>query len=66
MQARGGDQKLPEGERVRVLRGAYAGYVGVVEHVDPVARTIRIILPIFGRSIAVDLPYDDVEPFYSR
>ncbi len=52
--------------RVRVLRGAYAGYVGIVENVDEVARTIRILVPFFGRNVPVDLPYDDVEPFYSR
>lgn len=61
MWTRVGEQKPPVGVRVRVLRGAYAGYVGIVEDVDEVARTIRILVPFFGRNVPVVLPFDDVQ-----
>jgi len=45
-----------------VLHGAYAGYIGVVVTIQTDTRTLRVLVPFFGRTVAVDLSFDDVEP----
>jgi len=48
------------GQEVRVLSGSFANFVVEVEDVDAMMNTVRVKIPILGRTQSVDLPLDEV------
>lgn len=54
-------ERFPVGSRVHVLSGPFGGFAGLVESL-PGRDVVRAMLEIFGRSTAVDFPFDTVEP----
>jgi transcriptional antiterminator NusG len=48
------------GEVVSVIGGAFAGYSGPVETIDPEKQTVRVLLDLFGRETPVELTFDQV------
>lgn len=48
-------------ETVKVKEGAFEGFEGVVENIDPDRGTMRISVMIFGRKTPVELEYWQVE-----
>lgn len=49
------------GELVKVKEGPFENFEGVVEHIDPVRGTMRLMVLIFGRKTPVELEYYQVE-----
>ena len=49
------------GETVKVKEGPFENFEGVVEHIDPVRGTMRLMVLIFGRQTPVELEYYQVE-----
>jgi transcription antitermination factor NusG len=48
-------------DRVRIKSGPFASFTGRVETVDKETATIKVILVIFGRSVALTLGFRDAE-----
>ncbi|HEY6189312.1 MAG TPA: KOW motif-containing protein [Pyrinomonadaceae bacterium] len=48
-------------DRVRIKSGPFASFTGRVESVDKETATIKVIVVIFGRSVALALGFRDVE-----
>ncbi len=48
------------GEVVSVVGGAFAGYSGPVESIDPEKQMVRVLLDLFGRETPVELMFDQV------
>lgn len=49
------------GETVKVKEGPFENFEGVVEQIDPIKGTMRLMVLIFGRQTPVDLEYYQVE-----
>ena len=49
------------GDTVRVVDGPLAGFLGIVEEVNPESEKIRVMVSMFGRETPVDLDLDQVE-----
>jgi len=49
------------GETVKVKEGPFENFEGVVEQIDPIRGTMRIMVLIFGRQTPVELEYYQVE-----
>jgi len=54
--------ELEVGTRVRLTAGAFTGLEGVVTETLDEAGQVRVQVTIFGRSIAMELEYEDVDP----
>lgn len=52
---------LHKGDMVKIKSGAFDGFDGVVEEVNPEKGTVKVIVTIFGRPTPVDLEYWMVE-----
>lgn len=50
-----------EGETVKVKEGAFENFEGIVEHIDPIKGTMKLMVMIFGRNTPVELEYWQVE-----
>ena len=50
------------GDTVKVNDGPLAGFLGVVEELDPDNDYVRVVVSMFGRETPVDLELDQVEP----
>ena len=50
------------GDTVKVTDGPLAGFLGVVEELDPDNDYVRVVVSMFGRETPVDLELDQVEP----
>jgi transcription termination/antitermination protein NusG len=48
------------GEVISVVGGAFAGYSGPVESIDPEKQMVRVLLDLFGRETPVELTFDQV------
>ncbi len=55
-------EHLEKGRRVRIVEGPLTGAVGVVERVKDNKRRLIVAVEILGRSVAVDLENEAVEP----
>ena len=52
---------LKKGDVVKVKSGAFDGFDGTVDGVNPDKGTVRVIVTIFGRPTPVELEYWEVE-----
>ena len=49
------------GDEVRVNDGPLAGFLGVVDELEPEKNRVRVVVSMFGRETPVDLELDQVE-----
>lgn len=49
------------GETVKVKEGAFENFEGLVEDIDPIKGTMKLMVMIFGRNTPVELEYWQVE-----
>lgn len=52
---------LQKGEMVKIKSGAFDGFDGTVEEINPERGTVKVIVTIFGRPTPVELEYWEVE-----
>lgn len=52
---------LQKGDLVKIKSGAFDGFDGTVEEVNPEKGTVRVVVTIFGRPTPVELEYWEVE-----
>jgi transcription termination/antitermination protein NusG len=52
---------LNKGDMVKIKSGAFEGFDGAVDDVNPEKGTVRVIVTIFGRPTPVELEYWEVE-----
>jgi transcriptional antiterminator NusG len=52
---------LSKGDMVKIKAGAFDGFDGAVEEINPEKGTVRVIVTIFGRPTPVELEYWEVE-----
>jgi transcriptional antiterminator NusG len=52
---------LHKGDMVKIKSGAFEGFDGNVEEVNPEKGTVRVVVTIFGRPTPVELEYWEVE-----
>jgi transcriptional antiterminator NusG len=53
--------RFEEGDEVRVIDGAFAGFSGVVDQVKQEKQKIVVLVSIFGRATPVELEYTQAE-----
>ena len=51
------------GEPVRVIRGPFENFSGVIEEVNPERGKLRVLVSMFGRETPVELEYNQVEKY---
>ena len=49
------------GDEVKVIDGPLAGFLGVVDELEPEKDRVRVVVSMFGRETPVDLELDQVE-----
>ncbi len=49
------------GDEVKVIDGPLAGFLGIVDELEPEKKRVRVIVSMFGRETPVDLELDQVE-----
>ena len=49
------------GDSVRVIDGPLAGFIGVVDELEPEKNKVRVVVSMFGRETPVELELDQVE-----
>ncbi len=64
----GVDQPRPKlnfeiGETVRVIRGPFENFSGVIEEINPERGKLKVLVSMFGRETPVELEYNQVEKF---
>ncbi|MCD6310532.1 MAG: transcription termination/antitermination protein NusG [Candidatus Eremiobacteraeota bacterium] len=52
---------LEVGQGVRVIRGPFKDFTGIVEEVNPEREKLRVLISIFGRETPVELDFGHVE-----
>ncbi len=52
---------LHKGDMVKIKSGAFDGFDGVVDEVNPEKGTVKVVVTIFGRPTPVELEYWEVE-----
>ncbi len=52
---------LQKGEMVKIKSGAFDGFDGTVEEINPERGTVKVVVTIFGRPTPVELEYWEVE-----
>lgn len=55
------DISMKKGDMVKVKSGAFDGFDGQVDEVNPEKGTVRVVVTIFGRATPVELEYWEVE-----
>ena len=50
------------GDSVRIIDDKLAGFIGVVDALEPARNMVRVIVPMFGRDTPAELRLDQVEP----
>lgn len=53
--------RFEDGDAIRVVDGAFAGFNGTVEVVKPEKQKVVVLVSIFGRATPVELEYTQVE-----
>lgn len=49
------------GEHVRVIRGPFENFSGVIEEINPERGKLKVLVSMFGRETPVELEYNQVE-----
>ncbi len=49
------------GQKVRIVEGPFADFIGVVEHIDEERTKVRVLVSFFGRETPVELDFLQVE-----
>lgn len=49
------------GDNVRVIDGPLAGFIGIVDALEPEKNKVRVVVSMFGRETPVELELDQVE-----
>ena len=49
------------GDEVKVNDGPLAGFLGIVDELEPEKNRVRVVVSMFGRETPVDLELDQVE-----
>ena len=49
------------GDEVKVIDGPLAGFLGIVDELEPEKDRVRVVVSMFGRETPVDLELDQVE-----
>jgi transcription antitermination protein nusG len=49
------------GENIRVRTGPFAGFIGVIDHVDDTRGKLRVLVSMFGRETPLELDFTQVE-----
>ncbi|MFT5284065.1 MAG: transcriptional antiterminator NusG [Planctomycetota bacterium] len=52
---------MSKGDMVRIKSGAFDGFDGAIEDINPDKGTVRVVVTIFGRPTPVELEYWEVE-----
>jgi transcriptional antiterminator NusG len=52
---------LHKGDMVKIKSGAFDGFDGTVEEINPEKGTVKVVVTIFGRPTPVELEYWEVE-----
>jgi transcriptional antiterminator NusG len=52
---------LRKGDMVKIKSGAFDGFDGAIDEVNPDKGTVKVIVTIFGRPTPVELEYWEVE-----
>jgi transcriptional antiterminator NusG len=55
------DELFIEGEKVKVITGAFNGFNGVVSEVFADKRKLKVVVTIFDRQTPLELGFNDVE-----
>jgi transcriptional antiterminator NusG len=58
---KGADSTLLVGGEVKIIKGPFAGFVGVVEFVSNESRSARLLVGIFGRMTPIVFDFDQLE-----
>ena len=53
--------EFSKGDQIKVKGGAFEGFEGHVDEIDPEKGTVRVIVTIFGRATPLDIEYWQVE-----
>ncbi len=51
------------GETVRVIRGPFENFSGVIEEINPERGKLKVLVSMFGRETPVELEYNQVEKY---
>jgi transcription termination/antitermination protein NusG len=54
-------ETIRAGDLVRVSNGAFASFRGTVEEVDEKSERLKVVVSIYGRTVAADLDFGQVE-----
>jgi transcriptional antiterminator NusG len=54
-------ETVQAGDLVRVSDGAFASFRGTVEKVDEESKRLKVVVSIYGRTVATDLDFGQVE-----
>jgi transcriptional antiterminator NusG len=49
------------GDTVRILEGPFADFTGKVEEVDVEKGKLKVLIPVFGREVPLEIEFDKVE-----
>lgn len=52
---------LEVGDNVKVIRGPFIGFSGIIDEINEEKAKLKILVTIFGRSTPVEIGVDDVE-----
>jgi transcription antitermination factor NusG len=60
----GGNDKPPRpNDAVRIIRGPFADFLGIVDKVNQEKGKVRVRVSMFGRETLAELDFSEVEPF---
>jgi transcriptional antiterminator NusG len=55
------DLNIRSGDQIMIIKGPFENMTGVVEEADPVKKTLKAKITMFGRDNQLNLVYDDID-----